>query len=231
MSEIEIRVHEGPQAVGALVPMLAAEGLLPPPHFAMDPAYLAAGLEGDRPAILVAYRDSRAVGFMPIALRRMKFTYRLGPLTMGRLPYRQLRLLGCRCAASDERAVLDALLRYLTGSMRQRYDVASVSELPVHDALAKSLIDPPTWLRDHASIDPRQMDSYRVRIGGAFEGYLSSRMRGKTRSTLRRKLRTFDEAMPAPVTVRVYSSPHDVQRVPARGVARRTAYLPGAARV
>ena len=224
MSSIEIRWHEGPRAVGDLVPLLAAEGLLPPPMFAMDPAYLAAGLEGDCPAILVACRGQRPVAFMSVALRRARFAYRLGPLTLARPPYRQLRMLGCRFAEAGDREALDALLAYMTGPLRRRYDVALVAELPVDDPLAVCLASPPLWLRREMDIDRREMDSYRVRIEGTFESYLQARMSGKTRNTLRRKLRMFEESAAGPVAVRVYTSPEQTDEFvrQASRVARHT---------
>jgi CelD/BcsL family acetyltransferase involved in cellulose biosynthesis len=224
MSSIEIRCHEGPQAVGELTPLLAAEGLLPPPMIAMDPAYLAAGLEGDNPAILVAYRGERPVAFMPFAVRRAKFAYRLGPLKLAKLPYRQLRLMGCVAIDPNEVAVFDALMKYISGALRRRYDVAFAAELPADDPFAVYLSQPPSWLLREMAIERREMDSYRIRIEGAFEGYLQGRFSGKTRKKLRRKAEEFEQSVQGQVSVRSYTGVDDVASFlrDAESVARHT---------
>ncbi|MBX6311519.1 MAG: GNAT family N-acetyltransferase [Isosphaeraceae bacterium] len=224
MKSLDVRCHEGRDAVGDLTAPLAAAGLLPMPILAMDPEYLATGLEGDHPAALVAYDEACPVAYLPFLIRRGRFPIRLGPLALGRLPYRQLRLFGYRGHGDDHRVILDLFFDRLIRDYGCRYDVALVSEWPIDDPLADYLSQAPWPAGRSLRVESRVLDSYRVAIAGTFEGYWQRRFTTKTRNTIRRKLRKLDDSAAGQVSTRVYTTADQVEEFlrDAESVARRS---------
>ncbi len=205
-----IRRYQGRDALGRLAPVLAQRALVPAPLFFMEPDYLASGSEGPSPGALVAYQDEEPVAFMPFAMRRGLLPYRIGAVTVARLPYRQLRLMGYHGLGNDHRTLLDEFFKYLTQALRSSYDVVTLSELPRHDPLAEYLLNPPSSVARSFQVVNRVMDSYRTAVGGSFESYLRGQFSSKTRNTLRRKLRQLNDAAGGEVRMRVFTAAEEV---------------------
>jgi len=59
LGNLEVRRHEGREAVREIAASLTAAGFLPAPVPGMDPEYLAEGFEGDHPGAMIACRGGR----------------------------------------------------------------------------------------------------------------------------------------------------------------------------
>jgi CelD/BcsL family acetyltransferase involved in cellulose biosynthesis len=224
MGDIEVRLHDGADALRGLAGSLATAGLLPAPSLAMDPEYLAAGLEGDHPSALVAYDAGRPVAYLPFLIRRGTLPLRVGPATLVRMPYRQLRLFGYRGAMEDPRGALDPLFSELMRRFGRRFDIAMASELADDDPLAAYLSKPPGPVAGVLRVEHKVLDSYRVAVAGTFEDYWRSRFSAKTRNTILRKLRLLENEAPGRVDFRIYTEACQVDAFlrSAEEVARRS---------
>jgi hypothetical protein len=224
MTDLDVQCHEGQAALKALANPLSAHGLLPAPLFMMDPEYLAAGLEGSHPSALVAYQDGRPIAYMPYVIRAQRMRLRLGPLTVARLPYRQLRLLGYQSSLKNSRHALNAFFSVLTTTLWHQFDVVLISELPLDDPLSEYLAEPAETVGRSLHPDTVISKNYRLAVEGPFDGYLQRNFSRKTRHNLRNMVHKFGRVMPGAVVTRVYQSTDQVAEFlrEAEAIARRT---------
>jgi hypothetical protein len=215
---LEIRRHQGREAVRALAAPLAAAGFLPAAVPGMDPGHLAQGIEGEDPVLLAAYRDDRIVAYMTYALRSDAFPVALGSIALARLPYRQLRVFGYASRDDGRAPILEIFLKTLLES--DAWHVAQLFELPIDDPLCRYLAD--ASFDGRYRVVPKFFDTIQVRLDESFESYLKNQFTKKSRYNLKREVRLLEQA--APVTMKVYTSPGDAAdflRL-AEGIAKRT---------
>jgi hypothetical protein len=204
-SPLIIRRSEGRDAMlGVREPLHAAE-FFPAPLAGMDPEYLAAGFEGDDPGVVIAYRGDRPVAYASYVVRRLAWRPRLGPVILGGLPCRQLRLFAYAATPDAPAAVVGEMFGVLL--QRRAWDVLHISELPVHNPMAEYLLRLPSGRR--RSVVARTFDTYQVRICNTFDTYLKENFTKKTRYNLNREVRLFEQAVEGRAAFRVYASPDD----------------------
>lgn len=218
---LELCSYEGVDALRGLVGPLGAAGILPAPTLEMEPDYLAAGFEGDRPSALVAWGEQGPIAYMPFSVRKSRLRFRIGPLTFGYLPYRQLRLLGYTSLGVADEAVLAAFLRELVE--KHHWHIGHVFEFPSDNPLS-AYLSKITPIRRALAVLCDSFETFRVDIKGSFDAYLKQCFSAKTRNTLRRKLRILNEYAAGQVDVRVYTTPEEVPDFlqKAEHVARQT---------
>ena len=224
MHGIVVYRFQGVEGLLAAHRLLQRCGLLPAPRLSMEPEYLAAGFEGNQAAVLVASVGDRSVGFLPYAVRRGRMPYRLGPLTVATMPYRELRIYGYHGDGEDHHAVLTALFTHLRRQVSSQVDVGVLSELSMRNPLRAFLEQPPEQVRRWLCIKLDKRDSYRVEVKGSFEDYLKQRMGKKARYNLRRTLKLLDDSAGGPARVGTYTRPSQVDEFLryARDIARLT---------
>jgi hypothetical protein len=204
-SALIIRQYDGRDAILGIREPLQDADLLPAPLAGMDPDYLAGGFEGDDPGAVVAYQDGRAVAYASYVVRRLEFRRTLGPMTVGPLPCRQLRLFAYAATPRAPAHVVGDVFGLL---LRDRgWHVLHISELPMHNALAEYLLRQPLGRR--RSVVVRTFDTYQVGIRDTFETYLRENFTGKTRYNLNREVRLFEQAAGGRAAFRVYASPDE----------------------
>jgi len=186
---MKIDLVKGADELRGFVPGLGSAGLLPAPSLAADPSYLAAGHEGPVPCAMVAREGEHPIAYMPFVPRWSSYPLRVGPMPLGALPYRQLRLLGYRGPDDDRGMVLGHLCNELTRYAQGRYHVAMASELVEGDPLPVRLAE--QFGARGGRLEVKTFDSYRVDLGGTLADYQRRRFSSKTRNTIRRKVRAF----------------------------------------
>jgi hypothetical protein len=186
---MKIDLLQGADELLGLSPSLESAGLLPAPSLAADPGYLAAGHEGPVPCAMVAREGEHPIAYMPFVPRWSSYTLRVGPMRLGALPYRQLRLLGYRGPDDDQGTILGRLCEELARYAQGRYHVAMASELVEGDPLPVRLAQ--QFGARGGRVEIKTFDSFRVDLGGTFTKYQRRRFSSKTRNTIRRKLRAF----------------------------------------
>jgi hypothetical protein len=219
---LEIRRHDGYEALRALSGPLRAAGLLPAPVSEMEPHFLAERFEGDRAGAVVASRGGRSVAFVPYVLRRGRFALQLGSIPMGWLPFRQLVLFGYAGVESDHTRVLDGLLHPLLSM--PGWDVAQLFEWPLDSPLARYFTNGAAGRFPGLLIHVDSYDTLQVELRPTFEEYLQTRFTKKTRYNLKREVRLLEEAAPEGVTTRIFHSPDQVDDFyrHAERIARKT---------
>jgi hypothetical protein len=219
---LEIRRHAGPEALRELVAPLTLAGFLPAPIAGMDPVYLAEGFEGESPGAIVAYANGEPAAYMTYALRRMVFRPAFGRFSLGRFPYRQLRLFGYAGKEGARGPILDQFFAALLET--DRWQVAQLFELPVDNPLCRYISRIPSdGDRGYCAVN-RIFETIQSRIEENFESFLQSRFTKKTRYNLKREVRLLEEAAPGRIATRVYTSAEEAADFLKRceRIARRT---------
>ncbi|HEY3303138.1 MAG TPA: GNAT family N-acetyltransferase [Candidatus Binatia bacterium] len=206
--EVEIRRHEGCDALLALRPTLAAGGFLPAPLAGMDPEFLTAGFEGKTPGAMVAYAAGRPVGYMTYALLRTEFRPQFGGLGIGRFPCRQLRLFGYAGHGHAPAVILEGFCRGLLENTP--WHVGQIFELPMENPLAEYITGAPFGSGESYSLASSVYETFQVGIAESFETYLKNQFTKKTRYNLKREVRLLEDSAPGEVTLRVYHAPDQV---------------------
>jgi hypothetical protein len=206
--DLEIRRHEGRDALLALAPALAAAGFVPAPLAGMDGEFLAAGFEGETPGALVAYAAGRPVAYMTYALQTIEFRPPFGGLGVGRFPCRQLRLFGYAGGGQYPRPILDAFFRALLENTP--WHVGQIFELPMENPLAEYITGAPLGSGRGYSIAADNYETCQVGIAPDFETYLMNQFTKKTRYNLKREVRLLEDSAPGQVRLKIYHTPDQV---------------------
>jgi len=206
--DVEIRRHEGREALLALAPALSAAGFFPAPLAGMDPAFLAAGFEGETPGAIVAYQAGRPVGYMTYAFLRTEFRPQFGGLAIGRFPCRQLRLFGYAGQEPAPAPILESFFRSLLQDTP--WHVSQIFELPLENPLAEYVTGAPFGRGRAFSLASSVYETFQVGIEESFEFYLKNRFTKKTRYNLKREVRRLEDSAPGRVALKIYQSPDQV---------------------
>jgi hypothetical protein len=169
---------------------------------------LAEGYEGERPGALTAHRGNRVVGYMPYVLRRQRFSLKIGSLSFGWLPFRQLVIFGYSGETANQAPILDGLFARLL--QRPAWDVAQLFEWPFESPLSEYLASTAGSLRG-LKLRLATYDTLQVDLEPTFDQYLARRFNKKTRYNLKREVRMTEEAIGDGLDVRIFQSPDQVE--------------------
>jgi Acetyltransferase (GNAT) domain len=201
---LDIRRHHGRQALRDVAAPLAA-AFAPPPFPGMDAEYLAEGFEGDEPGVFVAYRDGRPVAYMTYVLRDRDFRPTFGPFSIGRFPFRQLRLFGYAGEDHTHMPILDAFSKSLRED--RSWHVAQFLDLPPDNPLSDYVS---RGGFGGCSLTAKSYETIQLKIENNFETYLRNRFTKKTRYNLKREVRLLEDASGGQAVMQVYHSPEQV---------------------
>jgi hypothetical protein len=207
--DMEIRRHEGRDALLALKPALAAaDDFFPAPLAGMDPEFLAAGFEGETPGAMVAYVAGRPVGYMTYALQKIEFRPPFGGRGLGRFPCRRLRLFGYAGSDQVSAPIIEGFFRALLENAP--WHLGQIFELPMENPLAKYITRAPIGGGRGYSLAASDYETFQVGIAQDFETYLKNQFTKKTRYNLKREVRLLEDSAPGEVKLKVYHAPDHV---------------------
>jgi hypothetical protein len=156
--------------------------------------------------LVVVREHGKVVCLAPFFLSRTQKRYTLGERKLFDLPVRSLRLVG----GSFLGDIVAERVRKVFSTLRlcREFDLIRLPELPIAGrfyGVVESVLAGSSWRR--ISTPNRPGIHWLIDLPGSFDEYLSS-LGGKTRQTLRRKMRKFDELYQG--RVRRVTTPEDV---------------------
>jgi hypothetical protein len=206
--DTEIRHYASREALRDLAPKLRAAGLPSATIPGMDAEFLAEDFEGEHSGAVVAYDDGVPFAYLTYAFSWKQFRPAVGPLSLGRLPVRQLRIFGL----VGVRTIPDNLLdRFFELLLNQRgWHIGNILEVSPDDPLVRRLGS--AQKRPRYRMIRKDVPTVQVKLDDTFESYLKKRFTKKARYNLRREVRLLDEAVAGDVEIKIYHSPADVEQ-------------------